>query len=222
MSIFCIKKIAPPVRLGQTLQDARLKAGITLFSLEQKTRIAEKYLRAIEENNFSVLPPARAYRLAYIREVAKTIGYNPEKAIYQFTQEDGLGDIKIEHPQSGLNKIKPYLTSWLVRSIFIIGIIVVFVGYLLWQVKGILTPPTLEIYSPIEGTIVNQTESEIIVEGSTEKETHLTINGQETRVNEQGKFNTTINLSAGVNVITITATKKHGKTITETRHIIVK
>jgi cytoskeletal protein RodZ len=220
VSIFCIKKITPPVHLGQLLQEARLKAGLTLFSLEQKTRIAEKYLQAIEENNFSVLPPARAYRLAYIREFANAIDYNSEKAIYQFIKENGLGDIKTIHPQSGIKKIQLYLTSWLVRSILIIGVIVIFVGYLAWQVKGILTPPSLQVYSPIEGAIINQTE--IMVEGETEKETQLTINGQETRVNEQGKFSTTLNLSTGVNTLTITATKKHGKTITIIRHVVVK
>lgn len=220
MSIFCIKKIAPPVRLGQLLKEARLKAGLTLFSLEQKTRIAEEYLQAIEENNYSVLPPARAYRLAYIREFANTVNYNSEKAIYQFIKENGLGDIKTVHPQSGIKKMQLYLTSWLVRSILIISIIVLFVGYLGWQVKGILTPPDLQVYSPIEGAIINQTE--IVIEGVTAKETHLTINGQEVRVNEQGKFSTTLNLSVGVNTLTITATKKHGKIISIVRHVVVK
>lgn len=194
--------------------------GLTLFSLEQKTRIAEKYLKAIEENNFSALPLARAYRLAYIREFAKAINYSPEKAIYQFIKENGLGDIETIHPQSNIKKMQLYLTSWLVRSILIAGIIIVFIGYLAWQVKGVLTPPNLLIYAPIEGVIINQ--SETVVEGETEKEAQLTINGQETRVNEQGKFNTTLNLSTGVNTITITATKKHGKTITITRHVVVK
>ncbi len=220
MSIFCIKKITPPVHLGQLLKEARLKAGLTLFSLEQKTRIAEKYLQAIEENNYSILPPARAYRLAYIREFANTVNYNSEKAIYQFIKENGLGDIKTIHPQSGIKKMQLYFTSWLVRSILIIGIIVLFVGYLGWQVKGILTPPDLQVYSPIEGAIINQTE--IVIEGVTAKETHLTINGQEVRVNEQGKFSTTLNLSVGVNTLTITATKKHGKTISIVRHVVVK
>ncbi len=220
MSVFCVKKITPPVRLGQLLQEARLKAGLTFFSLEQKTRIAEKYLQAIEENNFSILPPARAYRLAYIREFANAVNYNSEKAAYQFINENGLGDIQVAHPQSGIKKLQTHLTSWLVRSILIIGIIIIFVGYLGWQVKGVLTPPALNIYTPIEGSIVSQ--NEIFVAGDTEKETHLTINGQEIRVDERGKFNTSLNLSTGVNTITITATKKHGKTITITRHVVVK
>jgi cytoskeletal protein RodZ len=220
VSIFCVKKITPPVRLGQLLQEARLKTGYTLFSLEQKTHIAEKYLRAIEENNFSVLPSARAYRLAYVRELSNAINYNAGKAVYQFINENGLGDIKTIHPQSGIKKLQSHLASWFVRSVLIIGIIIIFVGYLAWQVKGILTPPILNLYSPMEGAIINQTE--ITIAGETEKETHLTINGQEARVNEQGKFNTILNLSTGVNIITITATKKHGKTVTITRHVVVK
>lgn len=220
MSIFCVKKITPPIHLGQTFRKARENIGLDLFYLEKKTGITEKYLQAIEENNFSSLPPARAYRLAYIREYANTINYDAEKAIRQFIKEGGLEDIKIIHPKSGIKKIQFYLTSLIIRSILIIGIILIFLGYLVWQVKGIVTPPILNIYSPIEGSIL--TESEIIIEGITEKEAHLTINGQNTRVDEEGKFNTKINLSEGVNVITITATKKHGKTVTITRHVVVK
>jgi len=220
VSIFCVKKITPPVRLGHELKEARLKIGLTLFSLEQKTRIAEKYLIAIEENNFEILPPARAYRLAYIREFATAVSLNPEKAVRQFLKENGLGDIKTIHPQSGIKRVQLYLTSWLVRSVAIIGIIFIFIGYLAWQVTGILTPPTLNIYSPIEGSIINQ--NEVTVEGATEKETHLTINGQDIQVNEQGRFTATLDLLNGVNVITISATKKHGKNTTLTRHVVVK
>jgi hypothetical protein len=41
-------------------------------------------------------------------------------------------------------------------------------------------------------------------------------------VNEQGHFETKVDLTTGLNTITILATKKHGKTTAITRHIVVK
>ena len=39
-------------------------------------------------------------------------------------------------------------------------------------------------------------------------------------INEQGHFASTIDLSKGVNTITMTATKKHGKSTSLVRHVI--
>ncbi|MCX6779887.1 MAG: hypothetical protein NT034_01765 [Candidatus Magasanikbacteria bacterium] len=46
-------------------------------------------------------------------------------------------------------------------------------------------------------------------------------NGQEIKVDENGQFNTTILLADGVNTLTLSTTKKHGKTTTLVRHIVV-
>ena len=53
------------------------------------------------------------------------------------------------------------------------------------------------------------------------KECHLEANGQEIKVDENGKFNTTILLADGVNTLTLSTTKKHGKTTTLVRHVVV-
>src|SRR3989339_709551 len=74
-------------------------------------------------------------------------------------------------------------------------------------------------YFPIEGQLSNRAETAI--QGETDKESQLEVNGKEIKVNEQGKFNDVILLSNGVNTITLSTTKKHGKTTTVTRHVVV-
>ena len=105
--------------------------------------------------------------------------------------------------------------AWL-PGVFLIG----FVGYLLWQVNGILQPPKLFVFSPNEGSVSNKLTA--IVQGETEKEVHLTVNGKEARPNDKGRFEIILDLSNGVNTITISATRKHGKMATVIRHVIVK
>lgn len=220
MSIFCFKKISPPVRLGEQLKEARTKLGLSLETVSSKTRIAEKYLQAIEESNFEALPKARAYRLAYIRGYAGLVKLNPQKISCQFCKENGLGDVINQHPRRSFKCFPFYSFSWMARNVLIALFLVVFIGYLSWQVRGILTPPVLDVYSPQEGFISGRAEA--TVQGKTEKECRLTINGQTVQVDERGNFTAPINLSTGVNTITLSATKKHGKTTTVTRHVVVK
>ena len=61
-----------------------------------------------------------------------------------------------------------------------------------------------------------------LIEGETEKETKLTVNGKDVMVNEAGRFSTEIDLNDGVNTIAVSVTKKHGKTTTITRHVVVR
>ena len=76
------------------------------------------------------------------------------------------------------------------------------------------------VFPKLEGQISNR--AEITIQGETDKENRLEANGKEIKVNEQGKFNDTILLSNGVNTITLSTTKKHGKTTVVTRHVVVK
>lgn len=220
MSTFFFKKLNSPVKLGSRFKDAREEWGLTLANVVSATRIPLKYLEALENNNFTELPKAKVYRLGYVREYAEFLKLDPDRLINQFVKENGLKDIVIIHPNKIINNMSFYSISIWARNILVIACVILFFSYLTLQVKGILEPPRLVILDPAEGLVTNQLN--IIVRGETEKECQLTINGQETMLNEKGQFQSNIDLSDGVNTIVVSATKKHGKTKTVTRHIIVK
>ena len=55
---------------GEYLKQARMQQGLTLEAIAERTRINPSHLRALEENDFSKLPPlifARAYFKEYTR-----------------------------------------------------------------------------------------------------------------------------------------------------------
>jgi cytoskeleton protein RodZ len=70
MTGFVTKKISHRTRtLGSVLKSARAKAEVTLEQVEAQTRIAAKYLRALEEGRYEDLP-ADAYNVGFVRGYA--------------------------------------------------------------------------------------------------------------------------------------------------------
>jgi len=220
MSLFCFKKLEKPVRTGEKLKKRRKEKKLSLEEAENLTHIPKKYLRAIEKARFKELPPAKAHCVAYIKKYATVLGLNPDSLLYQFSSEAELENYTPTHPHRHL-KIRPYnsIIFW-VKKLLIILLLLSFVGYLVWQINGILQPPKLTVFTPIEGYVSNKLTA--LVQGETEKETRLTINGKEIRPNDRGQFETNIDLSKGINTITIISVKKHGKTTTIIRHVIMK
>lgn len=217
---FFSKKIEAPARVCLRLKKTREEQNLSLEEMEKTTHIAKKYLEAIESCKFTDLPKARAYRIAYIREYAQALGLNPDSVLFQFTKDDGLSDIADKHPHTELKTAKISSFSLLARYAFIGILVVFFVGYMIWQIRGILNPPKLSVFTPLEGMIVSRLN--VLVQGETERECQLNINGQNVMANEDGRFETPVDLTNGVNTITISAIKKHGKTTTVTRHVVAK
>lgn len=220
MAIFCLKNLEPLTRVGERLKKTRAQQGLSLEDIFKKTRIPLKYLEAIESGQFKDLPPTKAHRLAYMRGYAKALNLNPASLLYQFSQESATEFLSRLQP-SHLSK------SWLSSSLSNIFkktavaiLLAGFLGYLAWQVNGILQPPKLIVFTPMDGYVSNHLTT--LVQGETEKEIKLTINGKEVRPNDLGRFEIPIDLSNGINTITISAIKKHGKTTTVTRSVMVK
>lgn len=66
--------------LGQMLREAREVKGISLAEAEETTRIRRKYLQALEEENYEILPPA-VYVRGFLRSYATYLGLDPEEAL---------------------------------------------------------------------------------------------------------------------------------------------
>lgn len=220
MAVFCYQKVAPPLRLGEKIKKAREDKGLSLVFLSEKTRVPVKYLTAIEDGAYCSLPKARAHRVAYLKEVSDALSLPQKECLTEFEKEAGFKNAETAHPRQSI-KIFPFTSiSIFLRNVFIAGLVLAFAGYLAWQVKGILQPPFLAVFSPTEGFVLQTARA--TVTGQTEKETSLTINGKEIMADEKGNFSADIDLSTGLNTIQISATKKHGKTTTVVRHIVVQ
>ncbi|MEI6308199.1 MAG: helix-turn-helix domain-containing protein [bacterium] len=72
--------------IGTALKELRLSRGIILEEVEQVTHISLRYLQAIEENNFLVMP-GLVYARAYVRKYGEFLGLDPEPLVEAFSRQ---------------------------------------------------------------------------------------------------------------------------------------
>ncbi len=96
----------------------------------------------------------------------------------------------------------------------ILLVVIAVLGYTLFEARGYLIGPVIEVTTPKDGDIV--TRPLIHIEGRAERILSMTINGRSMFVNDLGYFSEPVTLLSGKNVITITATDRFGETQTET------
>lgn len=64
--------------IGEQLKKERKRKNISLSELAKKTSINERYLKALEEEDYDVLPPGEIYKKGYIRLYIKSLGIDKE------------------------------------------------------------------------------------------------------------------------------------------------
>jgi len=69
--------------LGETLQRARQARGVTLDEVAGETRISRRYLEALENENFGLLP-APVYARGFLRIYARYLGLEPAELMPLF------------------------------------------------------------------------------------------------------------------------------------------
>ena len=80
--------MAPPqngdeMRIGEVLKRARTRQGIEIASVEERTKIRTKYLRALEAEDWEVLPSS-AYAKGFLRTYAQVLGLDADAIVEQF------------------------------------------------------------------------------------------------------------------------------------------
>jgi cytoskeletal protein RodZ len=72
--------------LGEELRHRREQRGISLAEIAEATRIGTRFLKAIETDNFSILPGG-IFTRSFIRAYAKHVGMNEDEAIGLYLQQ---------------------------------------------------------------------------------------------------------------------------------------
>lgn len=73
---------------GLFLRQAREERGFTLEQAEEETKIRKFYLRALEEDNFSVMP-AQVYAVGFVRKYCLFLGIDAQEMIHRYKQLNG-------------------------------------------------------------------------------------------------------------------------------------
>ena len=77
--------------IGNSLREARLRQGLDLVDVEQATKIRSKYLRALEEERFELLP-AQTYVKGFLRSYADYLGLDGQLYVDEFNSRYVIGE----------------------------------------------------------------------------------------------------------------------------------
>ncbi|PLX22065.1 hypothetical protein C0584_00885 [Candidatus Parcubacteria bacterium] len=207
--------------IAKDLKRAREERGLGLEEVSRQTKINLKYLRAIESGDFSALPSG-LYARKFLKQYAKFLSLNIDTILEAFDQLDNKNKKtgkKLFSNQVVNNKYFLSLPA-LFRNIFILMIVASFFTYLAYSFQDIRSAPELVLIQPAEDFITE--EKSIIIEGYTENDAEISINGESILVNLDSSFKKELKLKEGINEIIIEASKKYGKTNIIKRQILVK
>jgi cytoskeletal protein RodZ len=111
--------------LGETLQRARLARGVTLEEAERTTRISRRYLEALENEKFGLLP-APVYARGFLRTYARYLGLEPADLLPLFPV--GYLDVPLLEPMPKVRTPTTWPGSGLLAAGVVAVLLVVVVG----------------------------------------------------------------------------------------------
>ena len=89
--------------IGNSLREARLRQSLDFPEIEQGTKIRGKYLRALEDEQFDLLP-AQTYVKGFLRSYAEYLGLDGQLYVDEYNSRFVVGE---EEPQSRPRRSAP-------------------------------------------------------------------------------------------------------------------
>src|ERR687896_1801383 len=77
--------------IGNSLREARLRQGLDFPEIEQGTKIRGKYLRALEDEQFDILP-AQTYVKGFLRSYAEYLGLDGQLYVDEYNSRYVSGE----------------------------------------------------------------------------------------------------------------------------------
>lgn len=210
--------------VGALLRQAREESGLSLATVAARTKIPERYLASFEENGHGG-GQEDVYSKIYLKAYAKFLGFDTTTLIDLYKKERARvapperRAAPKKHPAASLPTSAMVVTPKLIHAA-LLGLVVVGIAvYFAFEVKKIIAPPEISLAAPQDGLVT--TERSLVIEGRTEREVALRINGKAVSPDGDGNFKDMLDLQEGLNLITVVGAKKHSKEMTITRRIIV-
>lgn len=129
--------------IGATLREARVRRRLTLHQVEEDTKIRVKYLQAMENEEFDVLP-APAYVKGFLRSYATYLGLDADVILEEYLSRHMPR--QENHPFGGSSALRPQQHHSRRRSgLAFLALLAVLILALIY----LLNPPPKENASPI-------------------------------------------------------------------------
>lgn len=208
------------VALGERLQYARQQKGLTIAEVAKTTKIKPAFLTAIEEGKYQDLPPA-AYAQGFVSNYADFLGLSKKEMLALFRREFD-SDKQVQVLPEGFSKRQDFSVKrkqikqgllLILLSLMLIG------GYILFQFRGALTNPSLEITIPKENQVI---VGNLEAQGITDPNATLFVNNDPVALEKDGSFKKNVDTFTGSNTITFRSVNRFGKETIIKRHVEIK
>jgi len=205
--------------VGDTIKGLRDDLGWTQNDLAERSHVDVRHIQAFEEYRYHDLP-GTLYAKNFLRSIAEACNVNTDKLLDRFLQDEKAFPFKRSITPPKAVATPTFWTPKKLRAFGIIFVLLIALVYVVVELGGLFRAPDLQIFSPQDSIEIQATSVEVT--GKVEKGATLTINNAPIGVDDEGNFSAQIDLTPGVNTLTITATQKFGRKTTEVRNLFAQ
>ncbi len=192
--------------IGSYLKSVRKAKKISLNELAEETKIKKEFIDAIEKESWQHLPEFPVVR-GFVKNIATALELDRDKTTALLRR-----DYPPQKPS-----VSPELDlkegfHWGPRTTFLLGVLsitLLIVSYLLYQYFSFNQPPVLSVTAPTAGSTLP--EGDIKVIGTTNPQASVRVNNQPAIVDEEGNFETVIEVTKETNIISVRAVSRSDK-----------
>ncbi|MFA5946295.1 MAG: helix-turn-helix domain-containing protein [Patescibacteria group bacterium] len=210
-----------PKLLGEKLRTLRRSQAVSLEMLEKMTRVRKCYLEALEWGRYDELPDPM-YTRNYLRSYSRALKADETYFLELYEEESGRVDLLSPHrlPRERVNKRKFFVATKAMSALVLASFALCVIAYLGYQANRLLAAPNITLLNPQDSSAVSS--ALLPVSGFvTDKEVQVKINGKDVVVRDDDSFATTLDLSNGLNVITVEAKRRYSHTATILRRVVL-
>lgn len=192
--------------VGTILKKEREKKGLLLIDIEKQIKVREKYLKAIEEEDWNFFS-SRIYIIGILKNYSRLLSLDEKKILAFFRRDyERKEEVKFKRKVTSA-----YLTSE-TKKFLKLGLVILsvfFIGYFIYQLKIYFSPPSFVLLTP---KVKNFTiEKSVKISGKTDRDTAIVITGERIYQNKEGIFTYDYSLNEGENKLIINLTGANGK-----------
>ena len=133
-----VPSVTDAATLGDGLRIARSHSGRSLAELSSITRVPVRYLTALEQNDFSVLP-SRVFSIGYVRAYAGALGLDEQLAVERFKREAPDPSVPLQPPVGvAFEEVKRYSPRLIAAGL---ALVLAVVGWNVFQRVSLMRAP---------------------------------------------------------------------------------
>lgn len=210
--VFVVRKLIEGTQtLGEKLRTLRRSKAVSLPMLEAATRVQLRYLEALERGRYDELPEP-LYTRNYLRAYARALGADDQYFLELYDDEVGQMDLLGPHrlPRVRVRKGRFLVFSKFLAAGALLAVVLSVVGYFVWQTSALLRPPSVVITNPNDGLTVDS--ALLSLDGYVkDQDVTVMIDGKAVSITGEQQFTADVDLTRGLNIITIEAKRRYSR-----------